>query len=166
MFREISAKELDFNAFKMIGDEWMLVGAKNGEKVNAMTASWGSVGVMWGKNVAYVFIRPQRFTKELVDKEGRFSLSVLPEEYKDTLMYFGRVSGRVEDKVKVSGLKVADCDGVPYFEEANKVLVLKTLYRQQMNEESAFCDCVTKHYPNNDYHYMYVAEIEKVLVKD
>ena len=51
-FKEIKPEELQKNPFTMIGKEWLLVTAKKEEKVNTMTASWGGVGVMWGKNIA------------------------------------------------------------------------------------------------------------------
>jgi len=60
-FREISAEQLKENTFDMIGKKWMLVTAGNKEKVNTMTASWGGLGVMWGKNVAFIVIRPTCF---------------------------------------------------------------------------------------------------------
>ena len=44
----------DFSAdiFNAIGREWMLVGAvKPDGSFNAMTASWGGMGVLWNKNV-------------------------------------------------------------------------------------------------------------------
>ena len=47
--KEINPKELSFNPFSMIGDEWMLVTAGDEKKFNTMTASWGGVGVIWGK---------------------------------------------------------------------------------------------------------------------
>ena len=61
----------------MIGKEWLLVTAEQEGKVNTMTASWGGVGIMWNKPVVYIFLRPQRYTKELVDRADTFSLSVL-----------------------------------------------------------------------------------------
>ena len=61
--QEIDIKKLQDNPFEMIGDQWMLITAEKDGKVNTMTASWGGVGIMWGKPVAYVFIRPQRYTK-------------------------------------------------------------------------------------------------------
>ena len=48
-FREVSAEELQFNPFTKIGKEWMLVTAGDEEKHNTMTASWGCMGIMWGK---------------------------------------------------------------------------------------------------------------------
>ena len=38
----------------MIGKEWLLVTAEKDGKANTMTASWGGVGVMWGRNVAFI----------------------------------------------------------------------------------------------------------------
>ena len=57
-YNAIKAEELGKNVFNMIGNEWMLVCAEAGGKSNAMTASWGGMGVLWRKNVAYVFVRP------------------------------------------------------------------------------------------------------------
>ena len=53
-WKKISVKDLDRNVFRMIGDEWMLVTAEKDGKVNTMTASWGAMGIMWGKTVATV----------------------------------------------------------------------------------------------------------------
>ena len=63
-FREIKIEELQFNPFTKIGKEWLLITAGDEEKHNTMTASWGGVGVLWGKNVVTTYIRPQRYTKE------------------------------------------------------------------------------------------------------
>lgn len=62
-FREGKIEELQFNPFTKIGKEWLLITAGDEEKHNTMTASWGGVGVLWGKNVVTTYIRPQRYTK-------------------------------------------------------------------------------------------------------
>ena len=74
-FEVIDVKDPQANPWKMIGDEWMLITAEKAGKVNTMTASWGGVGIMWGKTVATVYIRPQRYTKEFVDAGSSFTLS-------------------------------------------------------------------------------------------
>ena len=131
-----------------------------------MTASWGGVGVMWGKNVAFIVIRPQRFTKGLVDAAETLSLSFLSEEYRDVLNYAGTASGRDEDKVKKSGLTVSHEGDTPYFDQAQTVLFCRKLYRQNL-DPAGFYDggLDQKWYPGKDYHTLYIAEIEKVLVK-
>lgn len=163
--REIRPEELQKNPFQMIGKEWLLVTAEKDGVANTMTASWGGVGIMWGKPVAYVFIRPQRYTKEFIDAADTLSLSVLGEEYRKTLSYLGTVSGRDEDKIGKSGLHVVHDGETPYFEEANTVLICRKLFAQYYDPAS-FVDksCDEKWYPNKDYHMMYIVEIEKVLV--
>lgn len=165
-FKTLQATELTNNTFEMIGNQWMLVTAKNGDKVNAMTASWGGLGIMWGKNVAFLVIRPQRYTKEFIDASNTLSLSFLGSQYKKTLSYFGTVSGREEDKIAKSGLTVLEKDAVPYFEEAETVLICKKLFAQDWNKD-AFLEkeLLEKWYPDEDYHTLYVVEIEKVLQK-
>ena len=64
-----------------------------------MTISWGGVGVLWGKNVVYVFVRDSRYTKELIDVGDFFSLTFVSDQYRDALNYCGSPSGRNEDKI-------------------------------------------------------------------
>ncbi|MBE7022243.1 MAG: flavin reductase family protein [Ruminococcaceae bacterium] len=165
-FYEISPEQIERNPFTMIGRDWMLIGAESGGRTNAMTASWGGVGVLWNKNVVFAFIRPQRFTKGLVDAEERFSLTFLDESHRDTLAYFGKASGHNEDKIKNSGLTVSRCEGAPYFTEGNLVIICKKLYAGALSPD-AICaaDIDAKNYPEKDYHTMYVGEIVKVLMK-
>lgn len=165
--KEIQAEVLQENAFNMIGKDWLLITAEKDGKVNTMTASWGGIGIMWHKKVAYIFIRPQRYTKEFIDAGTKLSLSVLPESYRKELTYCGRVSGRDEDKITNSGLTVEYCEDVPYFKQARLAFICKKLYMQQL-EENCFIqkDLVDINYPSKDYHYMYIVEIEKILEQD
>lgn len=165
-FQEIKPGELQKNPFTMIGKEWLLVTAQKDGKSNTMTASWGGVGVMWGKEVAFLVIRPQRYTKEFIDGSETLSLCVLDEAYRKTLGYLGSVSGRMEDKITKSGLSVVHEGDTPYFEEANTVLICKKLYAQEYRPE-CFLDAepAKKWYPDNDFHTMYICEIQKVLKK-
>lgn len=163
---EFSIEELNKNPFELIGKDWMLVTAELEGKVNAMTAAWGGMGVMWGKNVAFVVIRPTRHTKEFIDAADTFSLAFLDEGYRKTLGYFGSVSGRDEDKIAKTGLAVMHEGQTPYFEDAGLVLICRKLYAQEF-EPCCFIDREPdeKWYPEKDYHTMYIAEIVKALKK-
>jgi len=166
-FKEITVEDISGNPFKMIGKDWMLVTAEKGGKVNAMTASWGGLGIMWNKNVAYVFLRPQRYTKEFIDATDTFSLSFYNESYRKILSYLGTVSGRDEEKIEKSGLSKASYGNTPYFEEANLVLICKKLYAQQYDPEGFIDETLDeKNYPQKDYHTMYIVEITKALIKE
>ena len=89
-FKEISVFELQKTPFEMVGRDWMLISAVHGGRVNMMTASWGGFGVMWNKNVVFAVIRPQRFTKSLIDGENKFTLSFYGEKYRKMLDLVGR----------------------------------------------------------------------------
>ena len=106
-FKEVAADKLDtldFNPYKKIGKEWFLVTAGDESGWNTMTASWGFAGVMWGKNTFTTVIRPQRYTKEFIDKAEYFTISFFKEEYKKALSFCGSHSGRDCDKAKETGL--------------------------------------------------------------
>lgn len=153
--------EYSFNPFNKIGIDWMLVSAGNENEFNMMTASWGGVGIMWHKQVAFVFIRPQRHTKTFVDSGELFTLSFYDKQYKPALNFCGSRSGRDYDKVKETGLTPVFVDGTVTFEQAEITLVCKKMYAQEMAADFALTADVTINYPNNDYHTMYVAEIIK-----
>ncbi len=165
--REINANELDRNVFRLIGDEWMLVTAGDESAANTMTASWGGLGVIWGKPAATIYLRPQRYTKEFVDAHDTFSLSFFDEGFRKQLAYLGSVSGRDEDKIAKAGLSTAYADGTPYFEEASLVLVCRKAYVQPF-EERCFVDegAIGQWYPENDLHTLYIGYIEKILATE
>lgn len=167
-FKEAAVESLQFNPFTKIGKEWMLITAGDEKKHNTMTASWGGVGIMWGKQVVTAYIRPQRYTKEFVDAEGLFTLSFYSEKYRNALNICGSKSGRDCDKEKEAGLTPMYVDGTTAFEEADMVFVCRKLYRQEMSPEYFTQDDGLDEtwYPNKDYHVMYMAEIVKVLVRE
>ena len=78
-FQPFPIEELEFNPFEKIGKEWALVSAGSKQKANTMTVSWGGVGVLWGKNVVFIFIRDSRYTKEFIDSGDFFSVSFMSE---------------------------------------------------------------------------------------
>lgn len=165
--KEADIKDLQLNPFTKIGKEWALLTAGDGEKCNTMTVSWGGVGVMWGKDVVTVYVRPQRYTKEFIDTEDRFTLSFYAPEHKRALGVLGSKSGRDSDKVAEVGFHPVRVDGSWAFAEADLVFVCRKLYADDIKPER-FTDaaCDTDWYPEHDYHTMYIAEIEKVLAKE
>ena len=166
-FKEIKPEELNQSPFKLIGKDWMLITAEKEGKVNTMTASWGGLGVMWGKNVAYIVIRPQRFTKEFVDSSPTFSLTFFDNSFRKQLSYLGTVSGKDEDKISKSNLTIAYSDDTPHFEESKLTVICKKLYAQDFKPECFIETSLDeKWYPERDHHTLYIAEVEKILIKE
>jgi len=72
-FKEVSVKDISESVFRLFDDEWTIIASGNREKNNFMTASWGGMGVLWNKEVCFIFIRPQRYTYEFVEKNNFFT---------------------------------------------------------------------------------------------
>ena len=165
-FREISVEELKDNPFTLINKDWMLITAGNEEKHNTMTASWGGVGELWGRYVSTIYIRPQRYTLEFVEREDYYSLCFFGPDCRQALNLCGSKSGREIDKDAATGLTPCFDEAAPYYEQARLVFLCRKLYRQDL-EEGCFLDkgLLEKWY-DNDLHRMFIGEIVKVLEKE
>lgn len=168
MFCEINPEKFSCAPFDLIGNDWLLICAPDEKKpcgANAMTASWGGLGVIWHKNVATVYVRPQRHTFSLMENSDVVSLCFLGEQFRDALKLCGTKSGKDMDKISASGMSVSFDGETPLINESKIVLVCKKAYSDYIKEE---CFCDVSHlssYPKKDYHKMYILEIQKILVK-
>lgn len=161
--KTIEPNAIKDNFIEMIGKEWMLISAGDKDRFNMMTASWGGAGFLWNKPVVFVFIRPERYTREFVDKTGMFTLSFLGEAHKDAHKICGSKSGREVDKVAATGLTPFFTEaGNPGFEESRLTLECKILYTSRIEkdhfQDSSLYDRWYGAEKGND-HLVYVAEI-------
>jgi len=165
-FQKITPDIVEINPFDKIGKDWMLVTAGNEEKANTMTASWGALGQMWGRDAAFVVIRQSRFTKEFIDREGRFSLSFPKEKYRKLMKFLGTVSGRNEDKIKESGVDIGFYDGVPYIDQADFILICHVMSATEIKPgDFKDMDIDGTWYKDKDYHTLYIAGITDILAR-
>ena len=81
MAKEISARELQSNFVKMLSEDWALLTAGTIDDFNTMTVSWGGIGELWNKDVGFIFVRPQRYTFEFIEKND----SIKNKEIQDLL---------------------------------------------------------------------------------
>ncbi len=167
MFVKMDPRDLEGNVFRRIRDQWMLITAGDQTACNTMTASWGGLGVLWHEPVATAYVRPQRYTKEFMDREKYFSLSFYGEEYREKLSLCGAKSGRDLDKVNACGFTVEYGVGnTPYFAEAELVLICEKLYVDQIRPENFIDTTLAQtHYPKQDWHAVYIGKIVEVLKK-
>ncbi|MHB9126545.1 MAG: flavin reductase family protein, partial [Armatimonadota bacterium] len=150
------------NPFTLIGSDWMLITAGAPDSCNTMTASWGGLGVLWGKNICFVFIRPERYTYEFVERAENFTLSFFDERYRDALNLCGTKSGREMDKIAAAGLtKVAgSLPGSTYFAEARLVIECRKIYFQDLDPAHFLDPAIGECYRGTGIHRMYIGEIE------
>lgn len=160
---------LDWNPMEKISKEWFALTTEFDGKANAMTCSWGGIGHLWNKNVAFVFVRESRYTKELLDNSDTFSACFFDPKDKanrQILKYFGAVSGRVEDKIAAAKLNVNHCGEIPFIDEANFAIVCKKLAAVPITKESLIAfNLEEDFYKEGDYHTMYIGEIVDILAR-
>jgi flavin reductase (DIM6/NTAB) family NADH-FMN oxidoreductase RutF len=160
-WKEIQPSDITDNVFTAVGTEWMLISAGSLDNFNTMTASWGGMGVLWGRQVAFAFVRPARYTYQFTESSHYFSLSFFPEGYKDTLMFCGSNSGRDVDKMQETGLVPVDIDGKSVgFRQSRLLILCRKLYHQDITpglfDDKSIIDEI---YTEEDFHRMYIAEI-------
>ena len=159
----IKATEIEKNLIDMISNEWMLITAGDETGYNMMTASWGGMGEMWGKDVAVCVVRPQRHTLKFLDDADRFTLSFYGDN-KAIHQVCVRMSGKDCDKTELTGLVPCYIDGTVTFAQANTTIVCRKLYKSQISPDCFIDKSLLSNY-TDDYHYMFIGEIEKVIVK-
>ena len=99
-----------------LGAENALLAAGTADRCNTMTIGWCQAGRLWGLQTCTVYVRPARY-----------------KDMKNAMALCGTKSGRDMDKIKECGLTVrAGAGGAPFFEEAELVLVCRTLYAQDL----------------------------------
>ncbi|SCX89686.1 flavin reductase family protein [Butyrivibrio sp. INlla14] len=166
VFQDFNPEEVEQGAYVFSGRRF-LVTAGDGTKVNTTATSNGGVGQMWGKRVTFICVRKDRYTKELIDASGEYSLSFLDnEQYRGAMKYLVAVSGRDEDKIKGARLNVGYYQGVPLIEEASNVIICRVLYKKEIGVEG-FIKSILPEVEEKEIadYVIYVGEIKKVLIR-
>lgn len=165
-FKQISAEQIPGNIFRLLSQDWMLITAGNADRFNTMTASWGGLGHLYNKPVAFCFINPARYTYWFMEKEETYTLSFYTEAYRDALKYCGSHSGKDTDKIKGSGLTpIITPNGSPAFSEAWLIIECRKLVSQSFIPEALHDEALRDQWTGKSMHKMYIGEILNVWVK-
>ncbi len=150
----------------------ILLTTKAGDKVNSMTIGWGTLGIEWGTPIFTVFVRENRFTKQLLDQNPEFTINIpYGEVDKQILGVCGTKSGRDCDKIAQLGLTLVEGEkvSVPAILQLPLTLECKVVYAQKQDEHAVADEYKKKYYPadvdssfsgaNRDYHTAYYGKI-------
>lgn len=165
-FHEASSSNLRINPSRTFNNKWFLLAAGDESDYNMMTVSWGSLGVLWSKDVFTAVVRPSRHTYKFMESSDYFTASVFPEEYREQLTFCGRNSGRDVDKTAETGFTPIFRDNGIIFEESELAFICKKIYITDIVPQGFVGMDVKEAYPNGDLHRAYVGEIINVLKKD
>ena len=144
-----------------------------GEKVNTMTIGWGKIGIEWGKPVFIAYIRESRYTKQLLEDNGEFTVNIPYGEYNSRILgYCGTKSGRDADKISDMELTTVPSDliSVPGIKEFPLTLECKVIYRQKQDLTAVPAELIERYYPEigesgcRDCHIAYYGEIVKAYL--
>ena len=167
-FKQCNVRDLKDGFSTLIGEKYALITTADSDKINMMTASWGSMGIMWNKNIVNMVVRPSRYTYKFLNNNEYFTLNFLSDGNDDIYKLCGSKSGRDCNKVAETGMVPEMIDhGTVAFDKSEYIFVCKKLYAQTMDKkfflDSEFAE---KMYPDDDLHTMFIAEIEKIYVKN
>jgi len=146
----------------------ILLTTKSGETVNTMTIGWGKIGIEWNKPVFIAYVRETRYTKQLLEESGAFTVNIPYGDFDSSVLgYCGSKSGRDTDKIRDMGFTLVDSDDiqVPGIQELPLTLECRVIYQQKQDLASLPQPVIDRFYPVlnedgfQDYHIAYYGEI-------
>ena len=164
--KRMELTEFTPDIFQVFGKQPPLLTAGGREACNTMTIGWCQLGRLWNLPVCTVFVRPERYTYEFMERGAYFTVSVFDASYKAVLADCGRRSGRDADKIGENHLTLCYGQGdAPYFAEADWVLVCKKLYTADLKREGMLDERIPAHYETDGLHRVYVGEVKEIYHK-
>ncbi len=163
---EIPPMDLALRPFQQWDKGWFALTAGDfaAGKFNAMTVSWGSLGIMWGRPFAQVVVRPTRFTHRFTEEYGDFTLCAFPERYRKALNILGSQSGRDGDKIAAAGLTPVASRFVasPAFDEAELIFECRKIYTSKIDPVGFMDSTIDANYSGGDYHRVYFGQVLRI----
>jgi flavin reductase (DIM6/NTAB) family NADH-FMN oxidoreductase RutF len=152
-----------------LAKEGLLVASSGADgKINVMTIGWGEVGVLWSKPFFIAFIRKSRYTYELIEQSGDFTVNVPPKGFEKIIDFCGSKTGRKVDKIKKLGLKVQPSKAVmsPTLSDCLVTLECKVMFEKRMAKRDVPSNIKKRFYKNDDYHTCYFSEIVNITSRN
>ena len=164
--KEISINEFNYNIFNKFGKDWALIVVKDNTEDNAMTISWGQLGILWSRPTVSVYVRNTRHTKNMLNNVDTFSVCFFNEKYRKELNICGTKSRKEVDKITECKFTRSYEDNTLYIKEANIVLILKKIYQVDLPIIETTNSTIKKHYNEGEYHTQYIGEVVKILINE
>nr|WP_319474145.1 flavin reductase [uncultured Sphaerochaeta sp.] len=168
MYVDVPVEVLQMNPFTAIGTDGFLVTAGTPEHFNTMTASWGTMGVLWGRNVVVLYVRKSRYTHQFLEEGDGFTVSFFPPDMKEKLLWCGAHSGREYDKISITGLQPTFIPSPKggervTFKEASLVFSCTKVATMDMQSDQFLLDEIKEFYQSGDLHTVYIGFIDSIL---
>lgn len=112
----------------------VLLTTKNGDQINSMVIGWGHLGRIWERPVFIAYVRKNRYTREMLDRNPEFTVNVPVGPFDQRAFALcGTKSGRDTDKIAAAGLTPAEPEkiSVPGLREFPLTLECRVIYREE-----------------------------------
>lgn len=131
---------------------------------NPMTISWGAFGVMWGKPILMVMVRPSRHTYTLMKDAPDFTVNWMADQWTAAVRLCGSASGRDMDKFKQTGMHSEKAIAVqsPVIAEAELAIECRVAYRSEVDPKLFVNKALLECYSAKDYHGLFFGEVVAV----
>lgn len=171
MKKEVNVWDYAGRILEAVGKGVLMTTAADGT-VNTMTIGWGHLGTIWYKPVFIAYVRESRYTKQLLEKNGEFTVNIpLAPADKNIIAVCGSKSGRDMDKIKELGLTLEEGEtvAVPGIKELPLTLECKVIYKQDQDPSAIDKDSFARFYTpgsrnEGDYHTAYFGEITAAYI--
>jgi len=146
----------------------LLASTKSSGESNVMTIGWGSVGIIWGKPIFTVLVRPSRHTYEFIEDSHEFTVNVPTEELRRWVGVCGTLSGRDVDKFADYGVTATPGQnvGAVTIDPCPMVYECKVVHLSDLIPAHLDRKIDAGSYPSGDYHRVYLGEILGVYASE
>jgi flavin reductase (DIM6/NTAB) family NADH-FMN oxidoreductase RutF len=160
---EITIDAFSLKPFTQFDEGWFLLtaGDLSAGQFNAMTISWGSIGIIWNRPMVQVLVRPTRYTYQFMEKHDTFTLCAFSEDQREAMSLIGSKSGRDGDKIQESGLTLIPSKKIaaPGYGEAELIIECRKIYWGDIDPQHFLAADIHQNYQLKDYHRFYFGEI-------
>lgn len=169
MFNKIDINNYNVNIFKTFKLDNAIAVFGSLENHNGLSIGWGTLGTLWSRNVATVYVKPTRYSFEFANSSDYFSIIWFDESiHKKAIKVFGTLSGRDVNKDDIVNLNPLELDNCTIYKEAKVIITLKKISSHSITKEEIFDKEVYDKYYSSDnlIHSEYIGEVIGVYVKN
>ena len=146
---------------KLANPGLLLAATKRSGESNVMTIGWGVVGIIWGKPIFTVLVRPSRYTIEFIKDSGAFTVNVPTDGMRRWVTVCGTRSGRDLDKFGEFDISTSPASTVPSIaiDDCPMVYECKIVHANHVIPANLDTEIEAGSYGGQDYHEMFYGEI-------
>jgi flavin reductase (DIM6/NTAB) family NADH-FMN oxidoreductase RutF len=128
---------------------------------NPMTIGWGTIGIVWRQPMFMVLVRPSRYSFQLMEEGGAFTVNVPQAGLKEQVTFCGTHSGRDINKAEQCGftLQQGYTGVIPFIKECSLHYECKIVHKNKIRQDNLLPEIQKQFYADGDYHTLYYGKI-------